>query len=144
VIIGYIHYRCMAWSAQGQRDKDGGTGYPRQSIYCRAYDPGHVWDESNPHAIPLLIEVEWWEMESAIQSLPDHLRAVVRVMYLQHDTVTAKAKQLHICRGTLFNRLGAAHAQIMDYLLDHSTKTPKQAKEPVVWRLQSSEHKMTT
>ena len=124
-MIDYIHYRLLAWARQGRRGDDGGAGYPRQSIYCRAYDHGHVWDEPNPHSIIPLDELEWWEMERAVTALDAHLCEVVREMYLSGGLVKDKARRLHICENTWRNRLHTAHVQIMDELLEPPPRTAR-------------------
>lgn len=95
------------WVAGGR--KVGGLGYPSKVSFMRL-TPGDGSLRS-----PIENETAW-EIEQAVHRLDQQLRDVVDQFYLCAGTADTHAKELRICRDTLYVRLHAAHVRIMEWI----------------------------
>lgn len=94
------------WVASGR--KVVGLGYPSQCAFTRVGIPGALRDPS--------VNEQAWEIEQAVHRLDDNLRAVVEQFYLRAGTADSHAKELRICRDTMYVRLHMAHTRIMEWM----------------------------
>jgi DNA-directed RNA polymerase specialized sigma24 family protein len=109
-MILYINAKLNVWAhwVAGGR-KVVGLGYPSQVAFTR------LTPSSNSLRSPIENE-EAWEIERAVHRLDARLRDVVDRVYLRAGTAETHAKELCICRDTLYSRLHAAHVKIMEWM----------------------------
>lgn len=111
-MIPYINDKLNIWAdwvASGR--KVIGLGYPSQVAFIRL--------TSSTGALRAPIENEQaWEIERAVHGLEQQLRDVVEQFYLHPGTADSHAKELRICKDTLYVRLHMAHTRIMDFMQD--------------------------
>ncbi len=95
------------WVSSGRRVH--GLGYPSQCAFSRLTPSASGWHSP-------IINTEACEIDRGVCRLDRPLRDVVEQFYLRAGTAESHAKDLRICRDTLYARLHMAHVRIMDYL----------------------------
>jgi len=108
-MISHINDKLNIWArwVVGGR-KVGGLGYPSQCAFTRVGMPSAPRD-------PTMNE-QAWEIEQAVHRLDASLRDVIEQFYLRAGTAESHARDLHICRDTLYVRLHMAHTRIMEWM----------------------------
>lgn len=110
-MIEHINDRLNVWALWVQRRVSAGLGYPHECAYTRLQGRSGYRGFISPDDCE-----QAWEIEQAVQALPEELRRVVHVFYLRLGTCEAKARDLGCHRVTLYIRLDRAHVAIMDWL----------------------------
>ena len=109
-MIQYINDKLNLWAkwvASGR--KVVGLGYPGQCAFTR------LTPASSGLRSPMFND-EACEIDRSVCLLDEQLRETVEQFYLHAGTVESHAKELRICRDTLYVRLHMAHTRIMEYL----------------------------
>ena len=119
-----IHYINIQLSLWGQWSRGGHTrlGYPGKAAFVMQGGGGSP---------PILADDLAMDLDRSVRGLPPDLRRTVELFYLKMRDfpVESIAKELHVCRDTVYARLHKAHVRVMEDMQD-------QAVEEATWSAQ--------
>lgn len=120
-MIPYIDMRLQRWAEWSCRREDNGTGYA-MSVLNRMVVGSDVWAESSFDSRPLVdvADCEAMDTERAVQTLRHEIKRVVIEVYMQRGTSEQKARNLGMCKKTMYLKLDCAHVQVMSALQDNA------------------------
>jgi hypothetical protein len=121
-MIDYINARLNMWARwrSGARFSSSRSPYP---IYNLPKSP-EADDAPPKQSFVPIREEECWHVDKAVCALRPERRDLIEVFYLWVIPMDQKFKACGCCSSTFYDRLHAAHQDILGYLLDLEAGVP--------------------
>lgn len=130
-MIEYIDIQLSVWGRWVMRRASQGLGYPQVSPMFRDWRAPSRFDSRPPFGVEDCVD----DINTALQRCPQELRNVAFAVYVVLGTGDATATLLGVSRATVYRRLDALHAAVLDQL--HEIELDRQEAARAIRRTQA-------